>query len=174
MRRTSITAMLRALAISASFVALTSSAAWAWSDVSSAASNDVRLGAHFADGWLHFGLYAPDAQQANLLLYDDPDATTPLQIVPLQKSGDTWQVKIQGAEARPGLHYLYEVHGPRTVSSADRHGLLFNEHYRLGDPYARRQGEAPPRRKPARLLAGRGHRRFEPVYPGLLGICVGA
>jgi isoamylase len=138
MRRTSITATLRALAISASFVALTSSAAWAWSDVSSAASNDVRLGAHFADGWLHFGLYAPDAQQANLLLFDDPDATTPRQIVPLQKSGDTWQVKIQGAEARPGLHYLYEVHGPRAVSPADRHGLLFNEHYRLGDPYAYR------------------------------------
>ena len=80
----------------------------------------------------------PTRSRSSLLLFDDPAGTTPRQVVPLQKAGDTWQVKIQGTEARLGLHYLYEVRGPRAISPADRYGDLFNEHYRLGDPYAYR------------------------------------
>jgi glycogen operon protein len=138
MRRISVSVAFLTLAMFASLVALEPRRAWAWNDVISATSEDARLGAHFSDGWLHFGLYAPDAQHVNLLLFDDPAAVTPRQVVPLQKVSDTWRVKIQGSEARPGLNYLYEAGGPRAVSPADRHGVLFNEHYRLSDPYAYR------------------------------------
>ena len=110
--------------------------AWAWSDVSSGASEQSDFGAHFADGWLHFGVYAPDAQGVDLLLFEDLTATAPRQVIPLTKGGDTWRVKIQGDEARPGLPYLFRARGPRVVSPARRHGDLFNENYLLGDPYA--------------------------------------
>src|SRR4051812_20268547 len=137
MRRTILRAALLALAASAA-VGLAPVSAQAWEDVASDASDDSRLGAHPEGGWIHFGVYAPDAQQVDLLLFDDPAAAAPRQTVPLRQAGDVWRIRIQGAEARPGLHYLYEARGPRAVSAADRYGDLFNEHYPLGDPYGYR------------------------------------
>ena len=113
-------------------------AARAWDDVVSVVSADPRLGAQVTTDGLVFGLYAPHATQVELLLFDQPDATTPRQIVPLQRAGDIWRIGIRGTAARPGLLYLYQVTGPRTVSPSDRYGDLFNVHYRLGDPYAYR------------------------------------
>src|SRR3954454_21852449 len=111
-------------------------AARAWDDVAEVHSADSRLGAHVTPDGLAFGLYAPDATRVDLLLFDQPDATTPRQAVPMRRDGDIWRIGIRGEAARTGLHYLYQVAGPRTVSPADRYGDLFNDQQRLGDPYA--------------------------------------
>ena len=79
----------------------------AWDDVVSVVSTDARLGAQVTTDGLAFGLYAPHATQVELLLFDQPDATTPRQIVPLQRAGDIWRIGIRGTAARPGLLYLY-------------------------------------------------------------------
>ena len=84
----------------------------AWQDVVAEASDDRHLGAQVAADGLAFGLYAPDATQVDLLLFDEPDATTPRQVVPLQRAGDSWRIGIRGTAARPGLLYLYRVAGP--------------------------------------------------------------
>src|SRR4051794_31628370 len=101
------------------------SPARAWTDVVVGTSEQSALGARFADGWLHFGVYAPDAKGMGLLLFDDPATKAPSQIIPLIKTADTWRIKIQGDEARPGLLYLFKAQGPRVVSPSDRHGDLF-------------------------------------------------
>src|SRR3954469_7926647 len=110
--------------------------ALAWDDVIEVPSPDSRLGVQVTAAGLTFGLYAPDATRVDLLLFDRPDATTPRQTVPMRRDGDIWRIGIRGDAARSGLHYLFQVAGARIISSADRHGDLFNEHYRLGDPYA--------------------------------------
>jgi isoamylase len=117
-------------------VLLSPMAALAWDDVVEVPSADSRLGAQVTPDGLTFGLYAPDATMVDLLLFDRPDATTPRQTVPMRRDGDIWRIGVRGDAARSGLHYLFQVAGARVVSSADRHGDLFNAHYRLGDPYA--------------------------------------
>ena len=74
-------------------------AARAWDDVVSVASADARLGAQLTTAGLAFGLYAPHATQVELLLFDQPAATTPHQIVPLQRAGDIWRIGIRGTTA---------------------------------------------------------------------------
>src|SRR4051794_16634377 len=108
MCRSFLSCMLLLSAVSASAI-LTPLPAYAWDDVSAAASDDLRLGAHVDGDALQFGLFAPDAEQVDLLLFDDPAATVPRQIVPLRKVGDAWRIKIQGTEARSGLLYLYQA-----------------------------------------------------------------
>ena len=110
---------------------------WAWTAVESQPSDEQLLGAHIdAQGAIHFGLHSPQAEQVRLLLFDSPRALAPIQVVPMQRDGDDWRVKITGAEARPGLLYMYQAAGPRTASLQDRHAVLFNPNYPLGDPYA--------------------------------------
>src|SRR5690348_12450335 len=93
--------------LSLAVVALPAAPGWAWSDVTSGASAETGLGAHFAGGGLHFGVYAPDAEVVGLLLFDNEAAPEPRQVIPLQKNGDVWRARIAGAEAKPGLPYLY-------------------------------------------------------------------
>jgi isoamylase len=109
----------------------------AFTAVESAPSDEQRLGGHIdQQGWLHFGMHSPQADQVRLLLFDDLGARTPSQVVPMQKHGQDWRIKIRGAEAKSGLPYLYQAAGPRTASPADVHAPLFNDNYPLGDPYA--------------------------------------
>jgi isoamylase len=110
---------------------------WAWTAVEPALSDEQRLGAHTDEqGWIHFGLHSPDADEVRLLLFDSPRARTPSQVVPMQRSGENWRIKIKGAEAKPGLLYMFQAAGPLTASLQDRHAPLFNQNYSLGDPYA--------------------------------------
>jgi isoamylase len=109
----------------------------AWPAVEPERSDEQRLGAHIDEqGWIHFGLHSPEADEVRLLLFDSPRARTPSQVVPMQKNGENWRIKIKGAEAKPGLLYMYQAAGPLTASLQDRHAPLFNPNYPLVDPYA--------------------------------------
>src|SRR3954452_1123925 len=77
-------------------------AARAWDDAAEVPSADSRLGAHVTPDGLVFGLYAPDATRVDLLLFDRPDATTPRQSGPIQRSGAIWRIGIRGEAARTG------------------------------------------------------------------------
>lgn len=107
-----------------------------------APSTLTRYGAHpAADGWVHFGVYAPDADKVTLLLYDQADDRVAAASVPMHRTGSAWRVKIKGIGIAPGLPYLYQVEGPVGVSVEDQHGPLFNPHLPVNDPYAYLTGE---------------------------------
>jgi isoamylase len=111
--------------------------ALAWTEVESGPSEEQSLGSRLdGEGGVHFGLHSPDAHDVRLLLFDNPRATTPRQVISMRKQGDDWRVKIRGAEAKPGLLYMYQASGPRHISPQDVHEPLFNENYPLSDPYA--------------------------------------
>jgi isoamylase len=106
-------------------------------EIERAPSEQAEYGAHLdAEGWVHFGLHSPDADQVDLLLFDAADATAPAQVIPLQKHGGDWRIKVRGPEVGPGSAYMYRAQGPQDISPDDRFGRMFNEHYPLGDPYA--------------------------------------
>lgn len=90
-----------------------------------------------ANGWVHFGVFAPEASEVSLLLYDKPDAKEPKQLVPMKKIGTTdWRVRIRGGGIGAGLLYMFKAKGPRDISKDDQFGLSYNENYPLSDPYA--------------------------------------
>jgi isoamylase len=108
-------------------------------EVESAPSEQERYGAHpDGQGWVHFKVHAPDAEQVNLLLYDSAEATESAHVIPMQREMGNWHIKIRGPEAGPGLHYMFQAEGPRDVSADDRFGRMFNRNFVLGDPYAYR------------------------------------
>ncbi|MHC4520479.1 MAG: alpha-amylase family glycosyl hydrolase [Planctomycetota bacterium] len=103
----------------------------------SAPSAEDRYGAHLdADGWVHFGVFAPDAESVELLLYGDARATEPQEVVPMEGNGTDWRIKLRGERIGHGLLYLYRATGPRDVSLTDQYGHFFNPAYPLNDPYA--------------------------------------
>ena len=83
-----------------------------------------------------FGLYSPAASEVNLLLFTAPDSKSPSHLIPMQRKGDDWRIKIRGPEAKPGLFYMYQAKGIRELSLARQYGTMFNEQYPLSDPYA--------------------------------------
>nr|VFK26773.1 MAG: glycogen operon protein [Candidatus Kentron sp. MB]VFK33566.1 MAG: glycogen operon protein [Candidatus Kentron sp. MB]VFK76690.1 MAG: glycogen operon protein [Candidatus Kentron sp. MB] len=102
-------------------------------------TNEPRYGAHIdSDGWVHFVVFSPNADQIDLQIYDDPDAREPALIIPMRKRGaEDWQIRIRGEGIGVGLHYTYRARGQRDLSQPDdQFGRMFNEHYPLGDPYA--------------------------------------
>nr|VFJ67509.1 MAG: glycogen operon protein [Candidatus Kentron sp. FM]VFJ67516.1 MAG: glycogen operon protein [Candidatus Kentron sp. FM]VFK16626.1 MAG: glycogen operon protein [Candidatus Kentron sp. FM] len=102
-------------------------------------TSETRHGAHIGqDGWVHFVVFSPNAAGVDLQLYDTPDAKAPAKTIPMKKNGDDWRIRIRGDGIGAGLHYTYRARGERNVSLDDRYGLMFNENYPLGDPYAYR------------------------------------
>jgi Carbohydrate-binding module 48 (Isoamylase N-terminal domain) len=100
-------------------------------------TTENRYGAHTdAGGWVDFDVFAPDASQVNLLLYDSPNATQPEQVVPMKRNGTDWRVRVRGRGIGDGLLYMYQADGPHNVSKDDQFGLMFNNVYPLSDPYA--------------------------------------
>ncbi|MCI5197408.1 MAG: hypothetical protein D3919_14565 [Candidatus Electrothrix sp. AW5] len=100
-------------------------------------SSESRYGSHIdSDGWVHFVVFAPNATQVDLLLYDKPEAKSFKHKIPMYKLGDDWKVKIKGTGIGHGLLYMYSATGPQDVSIDDQFGNMFNEHYPLNDPYA--------------------------------------
>jgi glycogen operon protein len=105
--------------------------------VESAPSEQGAYGAHVDDqGWVHFGLHAPDAEQVNLLLFDAADAAAPAEVIPMQGQGGDWRIRIRGPGVGPGLAYMYQADGPQEISPDDQFGRMFNANHFLGDPYA--------------------------------------
>ena len=106
-------------------------------EIKNATSDNPEYGARIdRDGWIHFGLYSPAASAVNLLLFNAPDAKSPSRVIPMERNGDDWRIKIRGAEAKPGLFYMYQAKGPRELSLARQYGAMFNEEYPLSDPYS--------------------------------------
>ncbi len=100
-------------------------------------TSETRYGSHIDSvGWVHFVVYAPDATQVDVLLYETADAKNPNREIAMMKNGSDWRVKVRGEGIGHGLLYMYRVNGPRDVSLADQYGQMFNEVYPLSDPYA--------------------------------------
>ncbi len=101
------------------------------------ASSESRYGAHIdSAGWVHFVVYSPAATGVELLLYDQPQDTSPDHVIPLQRQGSDWRIKVKGDGMGPGALYMYRASGPNDVSVEDRYGLMFNPLYPVNDPYA--------------------------------------
>ena len=97
----------------------------------------TRYGAQInVDGSVQFSVFSPDASKVSLLLYDDAAAKEPKHVIPMQKKGSDWRVRIRGSGIGDGLLYMYRAEGPRDVSKEDQFGLMFNHVYPLSDPYA--------------------------------------
>jgi isoamylase len=129
-RRSSLALMLLLTGIALPGIAATQ-------EIENAASDNPEYGARIDHGgWIHFGLYSPAATAVNLLLFDAQDAKLPSRVIPMQRNGDDWRIKIKGAEAKPGLYYMYQAKGSRELSLARQYGAMFNEEYPLSDPYA--------------------------------------
>lgn len=106
-------------------------------EISGADSDETRYGAHIdGDGWVHFAVFAPDAEAVHLLLFAGAGDTVPRHAVPMLRHGDDWRVKIRGPGVEAGLLYMFQARGPNEITTADVHGPTFNEHYYISDPYA--------------------------------------
>lgn len=101
------------------------------------ASAESRYGAHLdGDGWVHFVVYSPSASAIDLLLYANPDDTSPNHTISLERRAGDWAIKVKGDGVGPGLHYMYRAAGPNDVSVDDRYGFMFNPRFPINDPYA--------------------------------------
>lgn len=87
------------------------------------------LGATHAHGGTNFALWAPDAEQVELCLFDDDDTETRIPL--LNRTFDVWHGTFPGVS--PGQRYGFRVHGRWDPAQ----GLRFNPAKLLMDPYAR-------------------------------------
>src|SRR5215813_8940324 len=89
------------------------------------------LGATVNAQGVNFALYSQFAGEAFLLLFHQADGE-PTDVIKLDaKTKNVWHVFVEGL--KPGQLYGYKVRGPFDPS----HGLRFNEHKLLIDPYAK-------------------------------------
>src|SRR6266550_1489650 len=77
-----------------------------------------------------FTIFSTHADQVELCLFDEGGTHETLR-AKLKRSGDIWQIHIQGM--RTGQRYGYRVHGPYEPANGHR----FNPNKLLIDPYAR-------------------------------------
>ncbi len=108
-----------------------------FSDVKVENTAETRYGAHIdGTGWVHFVVYSPYADQVSLLLFAGSSDLKPSSVIPMEKSGNDWKVKIRGENVGNGTYYMYSSKGKREVSTTKQFGLMFNENYFLNDPYS--------------------------------------
>ncbi|HKE15219.1 MAG TPA: glycogen debranching protein GlgX [Kofleriaceae bacterium] len=89
------------------------------------------LGAIPEEGGVNFALYSRQATEVFLILYDATGARATDVIRVENQRQFVWHVFVHGVG--PGQLYAYRVRGPFDPA----HGLRFNEHKLLLDPYAR-------------------------------------
>jgi glycogen operon protein len=101
----------------------------------------IRSGAPYPRGATHdgagvnFALHSTHAEAVELLLFDDPDATSPSARFELpERTGPIWHGYVEGLA--PGQLYGYRVYGPYDPSNGHR----FNPNKVLLDPYAKTIG----------------------------------
>jgi len=93
--------------------------------------NCYPLGASLTEDGVNFALYTQNAREVYLLLFDRPDGE-PSDIIRLpHRTKFIWHVLVHGLKA--GQLYGYKVCGDFDPA----HGLRFNEHKLLIDPYAK-------------------------------------
>ncbi|MBO5752124.1 MAG: glycosyl hydrolase [Proteobacteria bacterium] len=110
------------------------------------------LGPTMIDGGVQFAVYSENATRIEVLLFDNPESSTPTMRFPLVKQGKTnvWTIFIHGIGE--GQHYGYIAWGPNWPydesfepgstrgfkSDCDANGNRFNPNKLLIDPYAKR------------------------------------
>ena len=113
--------------------------------------DDYPLGASYNGVGTNFALYAERATKVELCLVDEHDVEHRLRLE--EKQSGVWHTYLP--MVGPGQRYGYRVHGPWDPA----HGLRFNPHKLLLDPYATAitgmpDGSqavlGPPRRRPRR------------------------
>src|ERR1700733_14585528 len=86
-------------------------------------------------GGVNFSLFSQDATEVALLLFDEPSAIEPLQLIRLDpfrnKTFHFWHVFVRGC--KPGIYYAFRVDGPWNPSA----GFRFNPNKVLIGPYAK-------------------------------------
>jgi len=95
------------------------------------AGNWFPLGATCDSGGVNFALYSVHATGVVLLLFAEPTGAATAEIRLERRTRHVWHAHVAGI--RPGQLYGYRVEGPY----APEHGLRFNPHKLLIDPYAR-------------------------------------
>jgi hypothetical protein len=104
-------------------------------DIETAALPTLEFGAHpRTNGWVDFGLRAPAADNAELLIYDTGDATIPAKVVPMTRDGaGDWGVRVRGPGV--GTFYMYRLSGHGTATANAPFGTVLNDNFVLNDPY---------------------------------------
>ena len=137
------TARSRCAAFAAGTAMLSVGAASAANLETSAPPTTVEYGAHpKPDGWVDFGLRAPSADSAELLIYNAPDAKSPAEALPMIRNGaGDWGVRVRGPEIGTGTFYMYRLTGHGTATTNAPFGTVLNGNFVLNDPYAYRTQE---------------------------------
>lgn len=100
-------------------------------------TSETKYGARIdEEGWVHFVVFSPRAQQVNLLLFENEADKIPKHVIPMTKHGADRRIKIKGTAIGPGLLYMFQATGPNQISTGNQFGAMFNEHFFLNDPYA--------------------------------------
>jgi isoamylase len=93
------------------------------------------LGATWNGLGVNFSVFSEHATRVDLCLFEGPDATVESECIPLPEQTDmNWHGYVP--DLRPGQLYGFRVHGPWEPA----HGLRFNPHKVLLDPYAKAIG----------------------------------
>ena len=107
------------------------------------------LGATLSDQGLNFGVYSERAERVELLLFDNPEDSLPVQRFEMERYGDVWNIYVEGVGY--GQHYGFVAWGPNWpyqedfspgslkgfVADVDSEGNRFNPNKLLFDPYGR-------------------------------------
>ncbi len=97
----------------------------------------------------NFAVYSQRAEKMQLLFFDDPESNTPTRTFDLTRTGDVWNIFVEGIGL--GQHYGYIAWGPNWtydsnwypgssagfVADVDFAGNRFNPNKLLFDPYCR-------------------------------------
>jgi len=89
------------------------------------------LGANWDGKGVNFAIFAENATQVELCLFDTETSAESTRIIFFERSNHIWHVYIPGL--RPGQLYGYRVHGPYDPQNGQR----FNPNKLLIDPYAK-------------------------------------
>jgi glycogen operon protein len=109
------------------------------------------LGATWNGLGVNFSLFAEHATRVDLCLFDGPDGTVESECIPLpEQTNMNWHGYVP--DLRPGQLYGFRVHGPWDPA----HGMRFNPHKMLLDPYAKAIGR-PVRWDDAMFAYAIGH-----------------
>lgn len=112
----------------------------------------AHMGATLVDKGVNFVVYSENAERIEVLLFDDPESSSPTMRLPLVRQPGTslWTLFVSGLGI--GQHYGYVAWGPNWkydpafqpgssigyISDCDEQGNRFNPNKLLIDPYTRR------------------------------------
>src|SRR5712691_1160847 len=88
---------------------------------------------------VNFSLFSEHATSVELLLFAEPNAAEPMQVIQLDPQQNQtfhfWHVYVRGL--KPGAHYAYRLDGPHGPQDLQGQGHRFNHSKVVIDPYSR-------------------------------------